>query len=95
MLAAAPGPEAGKHLTIGRLERLLRRSGRQRYVTTTATTIHTVLHTEQLQARPGVGRDNGAAVVSLVRVITARPRSSTSPGRWRRVLASTRTPAHP
>jgi hypothetical protein len=71
VLAAAPSPEAGRRLTIGRIERLLRKAGRQRNLTATAEAIHRGLHGEQLPARAGVVRGNAAAALALVRVIAA------------------------
>lgn len=71
VLAAAPTPEAGRRLTPGRLERLLRKAGRQRKVTDAATGIYEALHTEQLTARPGVVSGYAASVTALVAVIAA------------------------
>ena len=71
VLTVAPSPEAGRQLTIGRLERLLRKGGRQRNLTEAATRIHEALHTEQLTARPGVVPGYAASVSALVAVIVA------------------------
>jgi len=71
VLAVAPTPDAGRRLTIGRLERLLRKAGRQRNLTDAATRIYEVLHTEQLTARAGVVSGYAASVTALVAVIAA------------------------
>jgi hypothetical protein len=68
VLAAAPDPEQGRKLTVGRVETLLRRAGRQRYVTARATEIVAALRSEQLPARPGVVGAYAAAVAALVAV---------------------------
>jgi hypothetical protein len=68
LLAAAPGPEQGCKLTAGRVETLLRRAGRQRYVTTRVAEIVAALRSEQLPARPGVVDAYAAAVAALVAV---------------------------
>ncbi|MGI3780175.1 MAG: IS110 family transposase [Janthinobacterium lividum] len=70
VLAAAPSPEQGRKLTVTRVEALLRRAGRQRYVTARATEIVTALRSEQLPARPGVVDAYAAAVRALVAVTT-------------------------
>ena len=70
VLAAAPSPQQGRKLTVGRVETLLRRAGRQRYLTKRATEIVAALRSEQLPARPGVVDAYAAAVASLV-VVTA------------------------
>lgn len=68
VLAAAPSPEQGRKLTAARVEALLRRAGRQRYLPTRATEIVAALRSEQLPARPGVVDAYAAAVASLVAV---------------------------
>ena len=68
VLAAAPGPEQGRKLTAGRVETLLRRAGRQRYVPTRAAEIVVALRSEQLPARPGVVDAYAGAVAALVAV---------------------------
>ena len=68
VLAAAPSPQQGRKLTVGRVETLLRRAGRQRYLTKRATEIVAALRSEQLPARPGVVDAYAAAVASLVAV---------------------------
>lgn len=71
VLAVAPSPEAGRRLSIGRIERVLRKAGRQRNLTKTATAIHAALHAAQLPARDGVVPGYAAATAALVRVIAA------------------------
>ena len=70
VLAVAPNPEQGRKLTVARVEALLRRAGRQRYVTGRATSIVTALRSEQLPARPGVVDAYAGAVAALVAVTT-------------------------
>ena len=69
-MAAAPTPEQGRRLTQARVETLLRKAGRQRNVTATATKIKAALSTEQLAARPGVVRAYAASASALVAVLT-------------------------
>lgn len=71
VLAVAPSPGAGRRLTIGRVERLLRKGGRQRNLTPAATAIHAALHADHLQASTGVVRGSATAVLALVHVIAA------------------------
>ena len=52
------------------MEALLRRAGRQRYLTARATAIVTALRSEQLPARPGVVDAYAGAVAALVAVTT-------------------------
>ena len=68
VLAAAPSPQQGRKLTVSRVETLLRRAGRQRYLTVRATEIVAALRSEQLPARPGVVDAYAAAVAALVAV---------------------------
>lgn len=70
VLAAAPSPEQGRRLTAARVEALLRKAGRQRYVQSRAAEIVAALRTEQLPARPGVVDAYAAAVAALVAVTT-------------------------
>ena len=72
VLAAAPSPEQGRKLTVSRVETLLRRAGRQRYLTARATEIVAALRIEQLPARPGWS----------TRTPPPLPRWSRSPRRW-------------
>ena len=70
VLAIAPTPTAGRKLTIKRIETVLRKAGRQRYVTVTAQRIHDGLHADQLPVRDGLEHAYGASARSLIRVIT-------------------------
>jgi transposase len=69
VLAIAPTPTAGRTLTIKRIEAVLRKSGRQRYVTATAQRIHDGLHADQLPVRDGLEHAYGASAKALVTVI--------------------------
>jgi hypothetical protein len=70
VLAAAPSPEQGRKLTAARVETLLRKAGRQRYLQSRAAEIVAALRSEQLPARPGVVDAYAAAVAALVAVTT-------------------------
>ncbi len=70
VLAAAPSPEQGRKLTAARVETLLRKAGRQRYLQSRAAEIVAVLRSEQLPARPGVVDAYATAVGALVAVTT-------------------------
>ena len=70
VLAAAPTPALGAKLTAGRIEALLRKAGRQRYLDSRAAAILAALRTPQLAARPGVVGAYAASVSALVAVIT-------------------------
>jgi len=70
VLAAAPSPELGRKLTVARVETLLRKAGRQRYLQSRAAEIVAALRSEQLPARPGVVDAYAAAVAALVAVTT-------------------------
>src|SRR4029453_3596619 len=54
VLTMGPSPDLGRRLTQSRIEALLRRSGRQRNLASTAAKIRAALMSEQLTARPGV-----------------------------------------
>ena len=69
VLGSAPSPELGRRLTVARVEALLRKAGRQRYLTARATEIVAALRGEQLPARPGGVDTYAAAVGALVAVI--------------------------
>ena len=71
VLAAAPSPEQGRRLSQARIETLLRRAGRQRNLTATATKIRAALGSEQLSARPGVVPAYAASASALIAVLTA------------------------
>lgn len=70
VLTAAPGPAAGAKLTKYRVEAVLRRAGRRRYLTKRAEEILTALRSEQLSARPGIEAAHTATTTALVAVIT-------------------------
>jgi Transposase/Transposase IS116/IS110/IS902 family len=70
VLAAAPSPEQGRRLSQARLESLLRKAGRQRNLTATATKIKTALASEQLSTRPGVVPAYAASASALIAVLT-------------------------
>ena len=76
MLAVAPDPEQGRKLTAARVETLLRKAGRQRYVSARAAEIVSALRSEQLPARPGVVDAYAAAVAALVAVTTEMVRQT-------------------
>jgi transposase len=69
VLAAAPGPDAGRKLTTSRTQALLRKAGRQRYLARRAEEIVTALRGEQLRARPGIEGAYTATTRALVAVI--------------------------
>ena len=71
VLTAAPTPTLGRALTVKRIEQVLRKAGRRRYVTVTAERIHAALGAEQLPARDGMEHAYGASAGALVRVIAA------------------------
>lgn len=68
VLAAAPSPERGRKLTVARVQALLRKAGRRRYVQARAVEIVAALRSEQLPARPGVVDAYAGAVAALVAV---------------------------
>lgn len=70
VLGAAPSPEQGRRLSQARIESLLRRAGRQRNITATATKIKTALGSEQLSTRPGVVPAYAASAAALIAVLT-------------------------
>ena len=69
VLAAAPSPDQGRRLSQARIETVLRKAGRQRNVTVTATRVQTALRSEQLSARPGVVPAYAASASALVAVL--------------------------
>ena len=71
VLASTPTPEQGRRLSQARIETLLRRSGRQRNISSTAAKIRTALTSEQLSARPGVVPAYAASASALIAVLTA------------------------
>jgi Transposase/Transposase IS116/IS110/IS902 family len=72
VLAKAPTPALGANLTIGQIETVLRRGGRQRYVNRRAVEIHTALRAGHLAA-PAVTADafgaTTSAAVAIVEVV--------------------------
>lgn len=69
VLSAAPGPDAGRSLTSARVQVLLRKAGRRRYLARRAEEIIAGLHGEQLSARPGIEAAYTATTKALVAVI--------------------------
>ncbi len=69
ILAIAPSPQAGRHLSQSKIAAALRRAGRQRNLQATAEDIQAALRAPQLEAHPGVVGAYTAAVRSLVAVI--------------------------
>ncbi len=69
VLAAAPGPQAAAKLTQARVQTLLRKAGRQRYLARRAEEIVTALRGEQLRTRPGIEAAYTATTKALVAVI--------------------------
>jgi transposase len=67
VLAVAPGPDQGRALSLSKIEAALRRGGRQRNLTTTATAIQAALRSPQLSVPPGL---TGAYTASARAVIT-------------------------
>ncbi|MBP2210859.1 hypothetical protein JOJ87_001203 [Rhodococcus ruber] len=70
VLAAAPGPVTDANLTQSRIETLLRRVGRRRYLAKRAQEIVAALRSEQLPARSGIETAYTATTTVLVAVIT-------------------------
>ena len=70
VLAAAPGPDAGAGLTAARVQTVLRKAGRQRYLAKRSEEIVAALRGEQLRARAGIEAAYTATTRALVAVIT-------------------------
>jgi hypothetical protein len=70
VLAAAPGPTAGRGLTPARVAALLRRAGRQRNLQTRAAEIAAALRRDQIPGRAELETVNAASVSALVAVLT-------------------------
>ncbi|NGP08774.1 IS110 family transposase [Rhodococcus sp. 14C212] len=70
VLGAAPGPATGAKLTQSRVETLLRRAGRRRYLAKRAQEIVAALRSEQLPTRSGIEAAYTATTTALVAVIT-------------------------
>lgn len=71
VLTAAPTPTQGRALSVKRIEAVLRKAGRQRNITATATRIHAGLHADQLPPRDGLEHAYGASALALLHVIAA------------------------
>jgi transposase len=71
VLATAPTPGQGRGLSVKRIETVLRRGGRQRYVKARAEAIHAALGSEQLSQPPLVAEAFGASVAALVAALSA------------------------
>jgi transposase len=74
VLAVAPGPEQGRALSRSKIEAVLRRAGRQRNITATASAIQAALRSPQLSVPAGLtkaytasARASIAVLVELVR----------------------------
>jgi hypothetical protein len=88
----APGPEKARKLSSAKVQSLLRKAGRSRYLQSRADEISSALKSEQLVARAGIETAYTATTKGLVAVIAElNTRSRHSRGRWRSVLAGTRT----
>ena len=70
VLAAAPSPAKGAALSASRIQVLLRRAGRQRYLESTAVRIQGALRTPQLALAPPLADTYAVTVVAVVAVIT-------------------------
>lgn len=70
VLGVAPGPTAGRRLTVSRVAALLRKAGRQRNLDKKAEQIVTALRSDQLPVRTDLEAVNAASVSALVAVIT-------------------------
>jgi hypothetical protein len=69
VLAAAPGPGAGRRLSVARVATLLRKAGRQRNVDKRAGEIVEALRSEQLPVRVELEAVHAASVSALVAVM--------------------------
>jgi transposase len=69
VLALAPTPEDGRKLTMARIARALRASGRERYVESRAHEIHQGLQAPQLEGASTVSLAYGEAVRSMGRIV--------------------------
>jgi transposase len=70
VLAVAPSPTQGMRLMGARVTAVLRKAGRQRYLSTRAAQIVAALHSPQLPVGPGLESAYAVGVSSLVAVIT-------------------------
>jgi transposase len=69
VLAAAPSPAKGAALSASRIQGLLRRAGRQRYLEPTAARIQAALRTPQLGLAPALADTYAVTVTAVVAVI--------------------------
>ena len=69
VLAIAPAPALGRHLSRSKIASALRRGGRQRRVEERASEIQSALRVPQLEAPPLVAEAMGASVRALVAVV--------------------------
>lgn len=69
VLAVAPGPEKARKLSSAKVQSLLRKAGRSRYLQSRADEISSVLKSEQLVARAGIEAAYTATTKALVAVI--------------------------
>jgi transposase len=70
VLAIAPTPEQGRHLSRSKIASALRRGGRQRRIDERSVDIQTALRSAQLEAPPVVADAMGATITALVAVTT-------------------------
>jgi hypothetical protein len=69
VLAVAPGPEKARKLSSAKIQSLLRKAGRSRYLQSRADEITSALQSEQLEARAGIEAAYTATTKALVAVI--------------------------
>lgn len=69
VLAVAPGPKEGRKLSPAKVQTLLRKAGRRRYLASRAEEITTALRSEKLEARAGIEAAYTATTKALVPVI--------------------------
>jgi transposase len=69
VLTVAPGPDLGRSLSLTKIEAALRRGGRQRNVTATATAIQTALRSPQLSVPAGVANAYTASTRAIIAVL--------------------------
>jgi transposase len=71
VLAIAPSPEQGRALSLSKIEAVLRRAGRQRYLRSTAEGIQAALRSPQLSGRPEVVPAYAASAAAMIAVLAA------------------------
>jgi len=69
VLTVAPGPEQGRALSLSKIEAALRRGGRKRNVTATATAIQTALRSPQLSVPAGLTGAYTASAQAMIAVL--------------------------